>query len=81
MILLNKCDLIPAAAAAAWQQWLQQQLPGVRVVLASAADGQAAAAATSVVKELLSMAVERGGKAVTVQDFVDMSVGEDLMQE
>jgi hypothetical protein len=48
VLLLNKCDLVPAAAAAAWQAWLQQQLPGVTVVPVSAAAGQAEAAARQV---------------------------------
>jgi ribosome biogenesis GTPase A len=48
VLLLNKCDLVPAAAAAAWQAWLQQQLPGVTVVPVSAAAGQAEEAARQV---------------------------------
>jgi ribosome biogenesis GTPase A len=79
LLLLNKCDLVPAAAAAAWQQWLQQQLPGVGVVLVSAAAEQSAAAARSVLDAVMRLQVERGGRQVKVGDFVGMSTGESRM--
>jgi ribosome biogenesis GTPase A len=66
VLLLNKCDLVPAAAAAAWQGWLQQQLPGVIVVPVSAAAGQAEAAARQVrsLQAAMSAVRVRGGVGV-----------------
>ncbi|WIA34120.1 hypothetical protein OEZ86_012488 [Tetradesmus obliquus] len=74
VLLLNKCDLVPAAAAAAWKTWLQQQLPGVAVVPVSAAAGQAEAAARQLLEVVLQQRVERGGQQVLVQDFIGSSI-------
>ncbi|WIA13963.1 hypothetical protein OEZ85_002531 [Tetradesmus obliquus] len=74
VLLLNKCDLVPAAAAAAWKAWLQQQLPGVAVVPVSAAAGQAEAAARQLLEVVLQQRVERGGQQVLVQDFIGSSI-------
>ncbi|KAF8066210.1 Gnl1 [Scenedesmus sp. PABB004] len=76
VLVLNKCDLVPAAAAAAWVAWLEASLPGVRVVAASAAEGHAAAAARRVLGALLGLTVERGGRRVGVGEFVGMGADE-----
>jgi hypothetical protein len=78
LLLLNKCDLVPAAAAAAWQRWLQQQLPGVTVVPVSAAKEQAHASAHAVLRQLLQLRVRRGPQQapVPVQELVGLPVGE-----
>lgn len=75
VLLLNKCDLLPAAAAAAWQQWLQQQLPGVTVIPVSAAKEQAAATARAVLSAVLQQDVMQGGRRVPVQELVGLSLG------
>jgi hypothetical protein len=75
VLLLNKCDLLPAAAAAAWQQWLQQQLPGVTVIPVSAAKEQAAATAQAVLAAVLQQRVLRGGQRVQVQELLGLSLG------
>uniref|UniRef100_A0A383VR41 Guanine nucleotide-binding protein-like 1 n=1 Tax=Tetradesmus obliquus TaxID=3088 RepID=A0A383VR41_TETOB len=80
VLLLNKCDLVPAAAAAAWKAWLQQQLPGVAVVPVSAAAGRAEAAARQVLEVVLQQRVERGGQQVLVQDFIGSNI-DDLLAE
>lgn len=79
MLLLNKCDLLPAAAAAAWQQWLQQQLPGVSVIPVSAAKEQAAATAQAVLAAVLQQQVLRGGQRVQVQELLGLSLGEHTL--
>jgi 50S ribosomal subunit-associated GTPase HflX len=76
VLLLNKCDLLPAAAAAAWQQWLQQQLPGVTVIPVSAAKEQAAATARAVLAAVLQQNVLQDGRRVPVQELVGLSLGE-----
>jgi tRNA U34 5-carboxymethylaminomethyl modifying GTPase MnmE/TrmE len=76
ILLLNKCDLVPAAAVAEWQQWLQQQLPGVTVIPVSAAKEQAVAAARQVLAAVLQQQVERDGVHVEAQQLVGLSLGE-----
>lgn len=76
VLLLNKCDLIPAAAAAAWQQWLQEQLPGVTVIPVSAAKDQAAESARQVLSALLQQHVLRDGQDCSMQQLVGLSLGE-----
>lgn len=75
VLLLNKCDLLPAAAATAWQQYLQQQLPGVTVIPVSASTEQAAATARQVLCAVLQQQVEKDACRVTVQELVGLSVG------
>jgi ribosome biogenesis GTPase A len=75
VLLLNKCDLLPAAAATAWQQYLQQQLPGVTVIPVSASTEQAAATARQVLSAVLQHQVEKDGCRVAVQELVGLSVG------
>jgi hypothetical protein len=43
LLLLNKCDLIPDKAAAAWKEWLEARHPGLAVLTVSAAKGGGAA--------------------------------------
>lgn len=79
ILLLNKCDLLPAAAAAAWQHWLQQQLPGVTVIPVSAAKEQAAATARAVLLAVLQQQVMCEGQVVPVQELVGLSLGEQVV--
>jgi ribosome biogenesis GTPase A len=76
ILLLNKCDLVPAAAVAAWQQWLQQQLQGVTVIPVSADKEQAAAAARQVLAAVLQQQVVRDGQRVATQQLVGLSLGQ-----
>lgn len=82
LLLLNKCDLIPAAAATAWQQWLQQQLLGaITVIPVSAAKENAGATARAVLTALLQLQVQREGgsssdSSCQVQDLVGLDLGE-----
>lgn len=79
ILLLNKCDLIPPAAAASWQQWLQQQLPGVTVIPVSACEERASATAKQVLSVVLQQQVLRGGRQIAVQQWLQMSAGEHVL--
>eukprot|EP00879_Flechtneria_rotunda_P009922 GHRR01010375.1.p1 GENE.GHRR01010375.1~~GHRR01010375.1.p1 ORF type:complete len:771 (+),score=321.28 GHRR01010375.1:261-2573(+) len=74
LLLLNKSDLVPAAAVSAWQRWLHQHLPGLQVLPVSAAPEQAKASVKAVLGRVLGLTVQRAGKHVNVQDIVGMSV-------
>jgi ribosome biogenesis GTPase A len=80
LLLLNKCDLVPAAAAAAWTAWLQAALPGVTVLQVSAVRETEGAggnddAARRILAAVLDLTVRRGGMDVRVGDFIGMDVG------
>lgn len=76
LLMLNKCDLVPAAAATAWQHWLQQQLPGVTVIPVSAGQDHAEATAKAVLTAVLQQHITRDGVCLSVQGVIKHSVGE-----
>jgi hypothetical protein len=83
LLLLNKCDLVPPAACAAWKAWLEARYPGLTVLPVSAAPGPAAARTQrEVLHALLATRVPRGGDggsgggSMAVADIVGLTLGE-----
>lgn len=40
VLVLNKCDLVPAASVGAWGAWFTARHPGIRVIAVSAQGGR-----------------------------------------
>jgi ribosome biogenesis GTPase A len=75
LLLLNKADLVPPAAAAAWAAWFEARHPGLRALPVSAAPGAAAASQRAVLAALLALRVRRGGREVAASELVGLSLG------
>jgi hypothetical protein len=77
VLLLNKCDLVPAAAVAAWSNFFSQRYPGLCVVpVSTAAAAAREAAARSILTCIMGLAVKREGGEVLVKDVVGLEIGE-----
>ncbi|KAI8470242.1 MAG: hypothetical protein J3K34DRAFT_458942 [Monoraphidium minutum] len=80
LLLLNKADLVPPAAAAAWAAWFEGRHPGLRALPVAAARGAAAETQRAVLGALLGMRVRRRGAEVQVADVVGLGL-DDLIRE
>ncbi|KXZ49319.1 hypothetical protein GPECTOR_22g913 [Gonium pectorale] len=78
LLVLNKCDLVPAAAVEAWRSFFQSRYPGLAVVASSAAPGGSSGAAEAILDAVLSCSVTREGRRVQVSEVVGMSRDEVL---
>ncbi|GBG00365.1 hypothetical protein Rsub_13124 [Raphidocelis subcapitata] len=76
LLLLNKSDLVPPAASAAWAAWFEGRYPGLRALPVSAAPGSAAATQRAVLGALLELRIERGGQQARIGDVVGLSLDE-----
>ncbi len=76
LLLLNKCDLVHPAAAAAWKQWFEARHPGLTALPVSAAPESSPRTQRDVLGALLEMRVERRGRRVAVAELVELGLGE-----
>ncbi|GFH16930.1 G domain-containing protein, partial [Haematococcus lacustris] len=68
VLVLNKCDLVPAASVMAWSHFFRARHPGLAVVAASAAEGQQAA--RNILTAVMNCQVVRDGRVVLAQQLV-----------
>jgi large subunit GTPase 1 len=61
LLLLNKADLLPAAARTAWADWFDENLPGVEYVWWSAKAADEAAAAAAAAEKAAELGIESDG--------------------
>ncbi|GIM03289.1 hypothetical protein Vretimale_8048 [Volvox reticuliferus] len=79
LLVLNKCDLVPASCVEQWRRFFERRYPGLKVVASSASAAGGREAAEAIMDAVLDCVVTRDGQRVKVSEVVQMTRDEVLV--